>query len=87
MHIQPNQNTGGLSPAGMNRVEFRRSEIVNRAVNFEATDAVRKALRDTPDVRPEVVEAARQMIGQPTYPPRETINKLSQLLAMRLSGD
>jgi hypothetical protein len=87
MEIQPNQKTSGLSPAAMNRTATRRPQTTTDHVSFAASAAVNRALEHTPDKRVEVVERARTLVGDPSYPPRETIHRLSELLAMRLSGE
>lgn len=69
----------------MDRVGLRRQPAPADQVNFSATEAVDKALSATPDVRAEEVERARQLIGDPSYPPPETIRKLSELLAVQFS--
>ena len=61
-----------------------RSETTD--TEFRAAAALERALETRPDVRPERVEAARLLVGQPTYPPRETIQKIASLLAMKLSA-
>jgi hypothetical protein len=61
-----------------------RSEPAN--TEFRAAAALERALERRPDVRPDRVEEARNLVGQPTYPPRETIRKIASLLAMQLSS-
>jgi hypothetical protein len=60
-----------------------RSETTN--TEFRAADALEQALKAQPDVRPDQVAAGRWLVGQPTYPPRETIQKIASLLAMHLN--
>jgi len=50
---------------------------------FENSRALEARLKDLPDVRPNKVEQARHLIGDPTYPPRETIRQISALLALK----
>lgn len=87
MEVKPNQNTSPISPVSMHRTEVRRVQPAAEQVNLEGAAAVNRALQATPAVRPEVVERARTLVGDPTYPPRETILKLSHLLAMNLPSD
>jgi hypothetical protein len=61
-----------------------RSEPTN--TEFRAAAALERALELRPDVRPERVEEVRNLVGQPTYPPQETIRKIANLLALRLSS-
>jgi hypothetical protein len=89
MEIQPNQKTSGLSPAAMNRAATRRSQTTTTTdyVSFTESAAVNRALENTPEKRVDVIERARALVGDPTYPPRETIRRLSELLAMRMSPE
>jgi hypothetical protein len=54
---------------------------------FDKTDGLDRSLKNTPDSRPEAVARAQQLIGDVTYPPRETIRRLAVLLAMHLDND
>jgi hypothetical protein len=49
---------------------------------FEDSHSLESRLSSVPDVRPEKVDDARRMAGDPAYPPRETIKRLAALLAM-----
>ena len=53
---------------------------------FRAAAALERALERRPDVRTERVEEAKNLVGQPSYPPQETIRKIASLLAMQLSS-
>ena len=54
---------------------------------FENVRALNSALRETPVSRAEVVKRGVELIGDVNYPPRETIQQISHLLAMRLYSD
>jgi hypothetical protein len=49
---------------------------------FEDSRSLESRLDNVPDVRPDKVDDARRMAGDPAYPPRETINRLAALLGM-----
>lgn len=51
-------------------------------VSLEQSAALLTALADTPDVRPEEVERAKQLIGDVRWPPEETIRRIAELLAI-----
>lgn len=84
MEIQPNQNTSAVHNALTSRGMARPRKPSPEEVSFAATSNVDQALRDLPALRVEVVERAQKLVGDPTYPPRETIHQLSELLALRL---
>ena len=44
------------------------------------TDALRAALAQTPEVRPEVVERGRRLVVDTNYPPRHIIEDLARLM-------
>lgn len=87
MEIQPNQNTGAVNNALTSRGVTRPRKPSPEEVSFAATSNIDQALRDLPALRVEVVERAQKLVGDPTYPPRETIHQLSQLLALGLQQD
>ncbi|HSH15114.1 MAG TPA: hypothetical protein VLD18_03705 [Verrucomicrobiae bacterium] len=44
-------------------------------------------MANTPEVRQQVVERARRLIEDTSYPPQEAINKIADLLAMTLAQE
>ena len=55
---------------------------------FETSRALEARLKDLPDVRVDKVEDGKRLIGDPTYPPRETIRRIAALLALNeTNGD
>jgi hypothetical protein len=54
---------------------------------FTESQALNLALADVPDLRVDVVERARLLIGQADYPPQEMLRQLANLFAMHLAGD
>ncbi|HUI06982.1 MAG TPA: hypothetical protein VL486_08230 [Verrucomicrobiae bacterium] len=49
--------------------------------SFHGTEALNSALQQTPDVRPDVVQRAREQASDVEYPPLKTIKAISELLA------
>jgi hypothetical protein len=49
---------------------------------FSHAAALKLALSQAPEVRPEVVARARKVVSEAPYPPTEIIQKISHLLAM-----
>lgn len=82
MQINPNSPLRPVPTVGNSPLAPAKPQGEQGAVDFKATEALNKALERTPDVRPEKVEKARQDVGQVEYPPRETIQRLAQLLAL-----
>jgi hypothetical protein len=50
---------------------------------FENSRALETQLTQLPDVRPEKVDDAKRLIGDPAYPPRVTIQRIATLLAIK----
>jgi hypothetical protein len=48
---------------------------------FEGTDSLNAALKETPEVRRAEVERATRLVESAGYPPPELIHRLSRLLA------
>ena len=57
------------------------------SATFTGADRLNQALAATPQVRPKEVQRAKELIGDVTYPPPETIRRISVLLAMHLDLD
>ncbi len=49
-------------------------------LSSSSTDALREALNNTPEVRADVVARGKALAVDPTYPPREIIERLSELM-------
>ena len=81
-------NAVGSAPAAR-AVTASRVSQTSRAVEddvaIENTRALRKALDDTPHLRDDVIKRSAALVGDVTYPPRETIRMISHLLAIQLS--
>jgi hypothetical protein len=55
---------------------------------FETSRALEARLKDLPDVRADKVDNGKRLIGDPEYPPRETIRRIAALLALtETTGD
>ena len=54
---------------------------------FETSKALESQLSTLPDVREDKLERALELVGDPAYPPRETMKGLAALLAVHLKSD
>ena len=87
MQVDPNNRPGPIvrtsaTATGAPRVSQRRDET-----EFSHAASLERALEQTPTVRVGHVERARDLIGDVNYPPRETIRRISHLLALNLNED
>ncbi len=78
----PNPSTGisasGFKPAVPPKVEDQAS--------FQNSAALNHTLSSTPDVRPEVVTRAKDLVSSTIYPPPRVIRQISTLLAMGIAS-
>jgi hypothetical protein len=88
MEVSPNTGTGhSQRVAGKPLVTRPGKAPASDLVSVRNTEAVNGALRQTPDIRSEVVERAREQVADLHYPPLQTIKAFSALLAVKLSRD
>ena len=86
MEIRPNSNVDSVTRVFTTASKASRPIDADADVSaFDNSRALEARLSDVPDVRPEKVERAKHLIGDPTYPPRETIRKIATLLALAQS--
>jgi hypothetical protein len=87
MEITPNNNVEPVARALASQAKARTPQPGADTATFDRATALKETLEATPLVRPEMVLAARQRIGDVRYPPEETIQRLAALLAMNLERD
>jgi len=86
MQIDPIKKVDAVSQSVTNSPQSMVKRADKDQIAFERYDGISKAIADTPTVRPEMVKKAKDLIGTVPYPPRETIEKISFLLAMHLQA-
>jgi hypothetical protein len=78
-------NLGATSHAAtVARATERDASSVRDDVALENSRALTQALQLTPATRADVVRRATELVGEPNYPPPETIRKISHLLAIQM---
>lgn len=87
MEIQSHHNIGNIPQVGGPTRQGAASAGRRSEVDLESSRQLDQALQRLPETRPEVVERMRPLVGDPTYPPRETIRSLSHLLAMKMPAE
>lgn len=60
----------------------RPVESTSALSEFEESNALEARMRALPEAREDKVDRARKLVGDPAYPPRETIQRLAALLAI-----
>jgi hypothetical protein len=87
MEINTNLKAGGVGSPTPPARAAAAAAVVGDTSTFTSTAAIEKALASLPDVRAEAVERARTLTSQVSYPPLETIRKISKLLAIKIPSD
>jgi hypothetical protein len=79
-------NTSSVGGTGANRpvAKQRPTAAAGELVPFPATAALERDLRNTPEVRPEKVAAAKKLVASADYPPAETLDRVADLMAKHL---
>lgn len=84
MDIRPTGNTDPLSRLGGTGSRKAAQPTNTDRSDFSDTAAIRDALSELPDSRSEVVTLGKNLVSQSSYPPAETIKRISNLLALRM---
>ena len=83
MEIKLNRNIDSVARVVNTQPKASRPIDSDSALSaFENSRALEARLEQLPDVRPEKLEMGRRLVGDPAYPPRETIQRIAALLAM-----
>ena len=86
MEIKINRNVDSVTRVFSTVAKASRPIDADSAVSvFENSRALEARLDLIPDVRIGLVETGRRLVGDPAYPPRETIKKIATLLAIQLA--
>jgi len=85
MEVNLNSNLTPVPRPNGPQSTAKRAPEASDDTHFVQAEALDKALSNTPEVRPEVVARAKQLIADVNYPPTETMHKLANLLAIHLS--
>jgi len=81
------RNLDTVSQANGVRPATKDTQTAHEEVAIENSRALSNALRATPEIRAEIVRRATELVGEPSYPPPETIRKISHLLAIQMNQE
>ena len=82
-------STTNSAPIGMPGGQLSTPARVNATddrTGFQQTEALNGAIADVPNVRPEAVARAQQMIQDSNYPSPQVVNDVGRLLAAALQN-
>lgn len=85
--IQPTSNLFGSNPplstgasAHKHQAPAPAAESVGERLSSTNSEALRSALKNSPEVRPEVVERGKSLAVDTNYPPRQIIDSIARLM-------
>ena len=84
MEINAKMNLGAVSSPPPAARPVASANPADQADSFASSNALLQALKDTPDVRPDVVARGRAAVTDNGYPPSDVVSKLSSFLANKL---
>ena len=84
MEIKLDLNAGKVAPVPAAKPATQAAKAAEDSTEFRAAAALEQALEKTPEVRSDVVDNAKRLVGDPNYPPRETLQKIATLLALQM---
>ena len=82
MNVQPSSGSNPITGIGSNGVKSQAPPKAEAEASFQNSDALDNSLQSTPDIRPEVVARAKQLVSTTIYPPPRVIRQISTLLAI-----
>jgi hypothetical protein len=87
MKIDATTNSGPIgTPVGQVTTPARVNATDN-PTNFQQTDVLNGAMADVPNVRPEAVARAQQLIHDSSYPSPQVIHDVSRLFVAALQDE
>ena len=87
MDVKLNPNIDPVRYGKGNPIKPRPMPLAGVTAQFDGADGLERSLQATPEVRPQTIARAQQLIGDVAYPPPKTIRRIAALLAMHLDGD
>jgi len=86
MEIKLNTNIDSVSRVAAGQPKKTEVKTQGAGAAFEKSEALNQSLRQLPESRAELVASAKEKTALSTYPPPETIKKISALLSMHIGS-
>jgi hypothetical protein len=74
------------NPVGPSSVRPVSTQPGENAMPFENTQAIEQTLKDTSNVRPDVVAKAAALLSDPNWPSDESLNQVAGVLARNIQS-
>ncbi len=85
MNVQPSSGFNPIASPGVNGSKPPQpGKVGDQGASFQHSEKLDRSLAATPDVRPGVVDEAKQLVTSTLYPPPRVIRQISTLLAIGL---
>jgi hypothetical protein len=75
------------NPVGPSTVRPVSTQPEESAMPFDYTQALEQTLKDTSNVRPEVVAKAAALLSDPNWPSDESLNRVADVLAQNMRAE
>jgi hypothetical protein len=86
MEVKLNNSASPVSQVLARVIKSAKTQPSEAVASFARSDALNRTLAATPDVRPDVVARARQLVAQPAYPPKDVLERIARLISSEISG-
>lgn len=87
MEIKLNTNIESVGKLAGSYAKKIEAKVADEGPAFSKSEALETALRQTPDLRADVVAKSKELVADKTYPPVETIKKIAVLLAQNMPSE
>jgi hypothetical protein len=74
------------TPVGSSAARPVSTQPGENAMPFENTQAIEQTLKDTSNVRPDVVAKASALLADPSWPSDESLNQVANVLAQNIQS-
>ena len=86
MEVEFNAGLAVNNPVSQPPVRREPAQPAGNVMSFEYTQALEQTLKETPAVRPGVVEKATALVADANYPSDEVLNRVAGVLAQNIKG-
>jgi hypothetical protein len=86
MEVEFNAGLTGNTPVSQSPVRREPAQTAASPMSFDNTQALEQTLKQTPTVRPDVVNRAAALLSDPEYPSDEVLDRVANTLVQNISG-
>jgi hypothetical protein len=86
MEVEFNAGLAASNPVSQSPVRRASAPPAGSAMSFEYTQALEQTLKETPTVRPEMVNRAAALLSDTNYPSDEVMDRVATTLAKNITA-